>query len=53
MKNVISEDQVIDYIKYDIRKIIEVNHITKEEAVESVRYYFDYLINSVARQMEN
>lgn len=53
MKNDINEDQVEEYIAYNIRQVIETNGITKDEAVESVRYYMDYLVNQVAGAMED
>lgn len=53
MVHEINEDQVAEYIMYNIRQTMEQNNISLEEASESVRYYFDLLFNSVASQMEN
>lgn len=49
----INEDQVAEYIMYNIRQTMEQNNISLEESVESVRYYFDLLFNSVIAQMED
>lgn len=51
--NEINEEQVLEYILYNIKQTMRVNNIPLEEAVESVRYYMDYLVNHVANQMEN
>lgn len=48
MDEIINESQVLDFIDYNIRKSIEINDITADEAVESVRYYMDFLVNEVA-----
>lgn len=51
--NEINEEQVLEYISYNIKQTMQVNNIQLDEAVESVRYYMDYLVNNVANQMEN
>ena len=51
--NEINEEQVLEYILYNIKQTMQVNNISSEEAVESVRYYMDYLVNHVANQMGN
>ena len=51
--NEINEEQVLEYISYNIKQTMQVNNIQLDEAVESVRYYMDYLVNNVASQMEN
>ena len=51
--NEINEEQVLEYISYNIKQTMQVNNIQLDEAVESVRYYMDYLVNHVASQMEN
>ena len=51
--NEINEGQVLEYISYNIKQTMQVNNIPLDEAVESVRYYMDYLVNHVASQMEN
>lgn len=53
MMHEINEDQVAEYITYNINQTMEQCGIPMEEAVESVRYYFDLLFNSVVSQMEN
>lgn len=53
MNKYINEDQVEDYIAYNIKQIAEYNDVSIEEATENVRYYMDYLVNSVAAHMEN
>jgi len=53
MMHEINEDQVAEYIMYNIRQTMEQNNISLEEAAESVRYYFDLLFNSVIAQMED
>lgn len=53
MMHEINEDQVAEYIIYNIRQTMEQNNISLEEAAESVRYYFDLLFNSVIAQMED
>lgn len=53
MMHEINEDQVVEYIEYNIHQTMEQYGITVEEAIESVRYYFDLLFNSVIAQMEN
>ena len=51
--NEINEDQVVEYIKYNIKQVMNMSSATFEEAVENVRYYMDFLISSVMTQMEN
>lgn len=53
MMHEINEDQVAEYIEYNIHQTMAQYGITVEEAIESVRYYFDLLFNSVIAQMEN
>lgn len=53
MMHEINEDQVVEYIEYNIHQTMEQYGIPVEEAIESVRYYFDLLFNSVIAQMEN
>lgn len=52
MNNYINENQVEDYIEYNIKQTMEMNSVTADEAVESVRYYMDLLVNNVASHME-
>lgn len=51
--NEINEEQVLEYISYNIKQTMQVNNIQLDEAVESVRYYMDYLVDNVANQMKN
>lgn len=51
--NEINEDQVVDYLMYNIEQAMNMTSMTFEEAVECTRYYMDCLINSVVTQMEN
>ena len=53
MVHEINEDQVAEYITYNIQQTMEQCNIPIEEAAESVRYYFDLLFNSVIAQMED
>lgn len=51
--NEINEDQVVEYLMYNIHQAMDMTSMNMEEAIESVRYYFDLLFNSVIAQMEN
>lgn len=53
MVHEINEDQVAEYITYNIQQTMEQCNISIEEAAESVRYYFDILFNQAVSQMEN
>lgn len=51
--NEINEDQVVEYLMYNIHQAMDMTNMNMEEAVEYVRYYMDCLISSVMTQMEN